>query len=173
DEDVGALEHRLHGVGVGDEVGADVPLVELHALDDVEFRVEALRLLDGDDAVAADLVHRVGDDLADGGIVGRDGGHFGHGLAVLDRLRHRGDAGDGGVDGGFDTALERERAGAGRDVAQTFAHDRLAEHGGGGGAVTGDLVRLAGDLDQQLGADVLEVVGKLDVLRDRHAVLGD
>src|SRR5690606_18785142 len=173
DEDVGVLEHRLHRVGVGDEVGADVALVELHALDDVELGVEGLRLLDGDDAVAADLVHSLGDELADGGLVRGDRGDLGDGLAVLDAAGHALDALDCGLDGLLDTALEGERAGAGGDVPQALADDRLAEHGGGGGAVTGDLVRLAGDLDEELGADVLDRVLELDVLGDGHAVLGD
>src|SRR5690606_8055658 len=99
DQDVRVLEHRLHGLGVGDEVGADVALVELHALDDVELGVEGLRLLDGDDAVAADLVHGVGDQLADLGVVGGDRGDLGDGLAVLDRAGELLDAGDGGLDG--------------------------------------------------------------------------
>src|SRR5699024_4506124 len=34
DEDVRVLEDGLHGIRVGDEVRADVALVELHALDD-------------------------------------------------------------------------------------------------------------------------------------------
>src|SRR5690606_23250530 len=54
-----------------------------------------------------------------------------------------------------------------------LADDGLAEHGGGGGAVTCDLVRLAGDLDEELGADVLDRVLELDVLGDGDAVLGD
>src|SRR5690606_31328235 len=57
DEDVGVLEDRLHGIRVGDEVSADVALVELHAFDDVQLGVERLGLLDGDHAIAADLVH--------------------------------------------------------------------------------------------------------------------
>src|SRR5690606_31106117 len=133
DEDVGVLEHRLHGLGVGDEVGADVALVELHAFDDVELGVEGLRLLDGDDAVAADLVHGVGDQAADLGVVGGDRGDLGDGLAVLDAAGHGLDALDGGLDGLVDAALQGERAGAGGDVPQALADDGLAEHGGGGG----------------------------------------
>ena len=38
DEDVGVLEHGLHALRVGDEVGREVAAVELHALDDVERR---------------------------------------------------------------------------------------------------------------------------------------
>ena len=69
DEDVRVLEHDLHAVGVGHEVRRDVALVELHALDELQLHAERLRLLDGDDAVLADLVHRVGDDAADGRVV--------------------------------------------------------------------------------------------------------
>ena len=61
----GVLEHRLHLLGIGDEVGREVAAVDLHALDDLERRLGALRLLDGDDALAADLLERLGDQLAD------------------------------------------------------------------------------------------------------------
>jgi hypothetical protein len=40
-------------------------------------------------------------------------------------------------------------------------------------AVAGNVVGLRGDLAHHLGAHVLELVGKLDLLCDRHAVLGD
>ena len=65
DQDVRILEGGFHALGVGDEVRRQVAAVELHALDDVERRLEALRLLDRDDAFLADLVHRLGDDVAD------------------------------------------------------------------------------------------------------------
>src|SRR5690606_22872152 len=65
-----------------DEVGRQVAAVELHAFHDVEFVVERLAVFNGDDAFFTDFVHRVGDDLADGGIaVGRDGANLGHFLA--------------------------------------------------------------------------------------------
>ena len=83
------------------------------------------------------------------------------------------DAGYGRFDALLDAALEGKRVGAGSDVTQAFADDGLAEDGGGGGAVTSDLVRLACDLDEELGADVLERVGQLDVLGYGDAVLGD
>src|SRR6185503_14983461 len=47
------------------------------------------------------------------------------------------------------------------------------EHGGGGGAVTGNIGGLGRDLAHHLCAHVLELVLELDFLRDRHAVLGD
>ena len=74
DQDDDVLENGLHPVGVGHEVGRDVAPVELHALGVFLLEAEALALLDGDDAVLADLVHHLGDDLADLGIRGGDGG---------------------------------------------------------------------------------------------------
>ena len=72
DEDVGILEDRLHAVLVGDHVGRDVALVELHALGELEVHAERLALLDVDDAVLADLLDGVGDDVADLLVAGRD-----------------------------------------------------------------------------------------------------
>ena len=43
DEDVGVLEDGFHALGVGDEVGREVAAVELHALDDLELRLDAWR----------------------------------------------------------------------------------------------------------------------------------
>ena len=45
--------------------GRQVAAVELHPLDDLEVGLHRLALLDGDDAVLADLLHRLGDHLAD------------------------------------------------------------------------------------------------------------
>ena len=54
-----------------------------------------------------------------------------------------------------------------------FAIDGLGEHGGGGGAVAGDVVGLAGDFADELGAHVFVRVLELDFLGDGHAVFGD
>src|SRR3546814_10503626 len=68
DQDVGVLENRLHALGVGHEVGRDVALVEPHTLGQLEVDPEGVRLLDGDDTFLADLVHRLGDGVTDGGV---------------------------------------------------------------------------------------------------------
>ena len=59
------FEQRYLLVRIVDEVRRDVAAVELHALDEIELVLEALAVLDGDDAFLADLVHRLGDGLAD------------------------------------------------------------------------------------------------------------
>ena len=65
DEDVGVLQLDAHLLGIGDEIGGEIAAVELHAFDDVELGLGGLGLLDGDDALVADLLHRLGDHLAD------------------------------------------------------------------------------------------------------------
>src|SRR6478735_2294227 len=72
-----------------------------------------------------------------------------------------------------DPALQVHRIDAGGDVLGALADDGLGQHGRGGGAVTRDVVGLRGHFAHHLGAHVLEAVGELDLLGDRHTVLGD
>ena len=65
DQDDRILQHHFHPFGVGDEVRRQVAAVELHPFDDVERRVHALGFFNGDDAVLAHPLHRLGDDPSD------------------------------------------------------------------------------------------------------------
>ena len=78
-----------------------------------------------------------------------------------------------GLDGLLDAPLERHRVRARGHVAQTLADQRLGQHGGGGGAVTGDVVGLLRHFLDQLGPDLLPRVLELDLLGDRHTIVGD
>ena len=73
--------------------GRQVAAVELHAFDDFELGLGGLGFLDGDDAFVADLLHRLGDHLADRLVaVGGDGadlGDFFRGLDLLGVLDER------------------------------------------------------------------------------------
>ena len=134
----------------------------------------ALGFLNGDGAVLADLVHRVGDDLADVFVpVGRDGGDLRDFRAVADLLGNAAEFRHEGFDGLVDAALQRGRVRTRRHVAETFFIDGLGEHGRGRGAVTGDVAGLAGDLTHELRAHVLVGVFQFDLLGHGHAVLGD
>ena len=42
EQDVGVVEHCFHAIGVGDEVGRDVALVEAHTFDEVHLHAEGL-----------------------------------------------------------------------------------------------------------------------------------
>src|SRR5579859_6584290 len=172
-EDVRLLEHALHAVWVGDEVVRDVALVETHALGELELEAERVRLLDGDDAFLADLVHRLGDHLADRRVAGRDRGGRGDLLLGLHVLGELGELLADPLDGGLDAALERHRVGARGDIAQALADQRLGKNGGSRRAVTGHVVRLLGYFLDELGADLLPRVLELDLLGDGHAIVGD
>jgi hypothetical protein len=69
--------------------------------------------------------------------------------------------------------LQRDRVGTGGDVAEAFLVDGFGKHGGGGGAVTGDVGGLAGNLADELGAHVFIGALEFDFLGDGNAVLGD
>ena len=173
DENQGVLEHRLHGLGIGDHVRRDVAAVELHPLDHLDLGLHPLAILDRDHAVAADPVEGVGDHLADGLVTGADGGNSADVLATADRgaagahrVGHR-------IRGRQDTDAQRHRRGAGGEVVQPLGDHRARQHGGGGGAVAGDVVGLGGDLLDQLRPHVLEVVLELEVAGNGRAVVGD
>jgi hypothetical protein len=145
---------------VGHEVRREVAAVELHALDDLELVCEALGLLDGDDALLADLLHRVGQDLADlssplAEMVPTWAISFGSlvGLAMLLEL------GDDGLTAASMPRLSSIGLWPAATSLRAFTVDGLGEHRGGGGAVAGDVVGLGGDLAHHLGAHVLELVG--------------
>src|SRR6201999_616252 len=173
DEDERILEDGLHALLVGDHVRGDVALVELHALGELEVHAEGLALLDVHDAVLADLLDRVGDDVADLLVAGRDGGEAGDLLLALDGLGELLDVGDDLVDRDLDALLQAERVGTSGDVLQAVADDRLGEHRGRRRAVAGDVVGRRGDLADELRALVLEDVLDLDLTSDRDAVVGD
>ena len=153
--------------------GRQVALVELHALGELELEAEGLALLDVHDAVLADLLDRVRDHVADLALARRDAGDPGDVLLARDLLGLLLQVLDDRVDGRLDAALEAHRVGAGGDVLQALADDRLGEHGRGRRAVAGDVVGRRGDLADELRALVLEDVLDLDLARDRDAVVRD
>src|ERR1019366_5021976 len=170
---VGVLEDGFLTLRVGREVSREITLVELHALDHLEGGLDGLGLFDGDGAVLADLVHRVRDDLADGGVpVGGDGRDLADLLAVIDLLGDLGEFADGALNGLVDAPLQVNRIRAGGDALEAFAVDALGEQGRRGGAVAGVVGGLGSDFLHELGADVLVRVRQFDFLGDGHAVLG-
>src|SRR5712691_8775974 len=172
-QDVRVLEHGLHLLRIGDEVRREVAAVELHPVHGFERGLEALRLFDRDHAVLADLVHGVGDLVADLLIT-----ISGDGADLRDLLPALGGRGDplqllhDQLDRLVDAALQRHRVGARGNRFQTLAEDRLCQHRRGGRAVPGDIGGLGGHFLHHLGAHLLlnDVVATLRTEGDLHRV---
>ena len=147
--------------------------------------MHGLGLFDGDDAVLADNLHCLGNDVADFLVaVGRDGADLGNGILVngLRQLAERAVFGplavlvaraDDRGHGLFDAALQGHGVGAGGHSLHAFAEDGLGQNGRGRGAVAGHVGGLGSDFLDKLRADVLHRILELDFLGDGHAVLGD
>src|SRR5467141_3331864 len=128
-QDVRILEHADLLLGIVDEIRRQVAAIELHALDEIELVLERLAVLDGDHAFLADLVHRIGDDLADVVVEVRrdraDLGDFFGGRAGLGNLLQLLDHGDYRL---VDAALQVHRIHARGDEFHALAHDGLGEN---------------------------------------------
>ncbi len=172
-KDVRILQHRNLLLRVVDEIRREIPAVELHAFDHFQLVLQALAVLDGDHAFLADLVHRIGNDLADRFVrVGGNSADLGDFLARSAGLGELLQLLDHGDDRLVDPAFQVHGVHSGGDELHAFLHDRLGENGGSRRAVTRDIRGLRGDFLHHLSAHVLELVLQLDFLGDRHAVLG-
>ncbi len=172
DEDQRVLEGNLHRLGVCDEIGRKVAAVELHSLDGVERGLGALGLFDRDDAVFADLVHRLGDKLADDVVVVR--GDSADLRDLLGAFHRNGDLAEP-VDEvrrcGLEASAKGHRVDTGGDILHALEEDGLGEDCCSSCSVAGDIAGLRGDLFDELSAHILEGVLKLDLFSDRDAVL--
>ena len=172
-EDVRVLQHCFHARRIRDKVGGDIAPVKLHALDDVQRGVGRLAVFYRDDAVFADLIHGIGQQITDDGIVvRRDEADLGDFLLVLDIAAERAEFLHHRLDRLVNAALDVDGAMASGDLFQAFAVDDLRQHGGRRRAITGDVAGFAGDFTDQLGADVFKAVVELNFLGYRHPVFG-
>ncbi len=171
-EDEAVVEHRLHARGIGREVGRQVAAVELHPLDHVQRGLHRLRLLDGDHALLAHLLHRPREDVADDSLaVGADRRDLSDVSLASGGLGLRLEARDDRANGCGDAALDIHRVVARGHQLAPLAVDRLGEHGRGRGAVTRDVGGLGRHLLDHLRAHVGEPVFELDLLGDGDAIL--
>ena len=92
---------------------------------------------------------------------------------ALDCNGHLLQVGDDRIRSEVNALLELHRVRASRDIAHAFVNDGLGEHGGRGGAVTGNIVGLGGGFLQKLRAHVCEWIFELNLFSDGNAVMGD
>jgi hypothetical protein len=123
--------------------------------------------------ITANLLHHVGDERADLGIVRGNGRHVRYLVLRQHRPRLRAQAFDGHLQAMVHSPLHGHGVEARRRQPQALPHQRLREYGRRRGAVARHVVRLRRDLLRELGAHVLKRVIQLDLAGDGHAVLGD
>lgn len=149
EEDERLLKLNLLGLGVGDEVGGDEATVETHTLGNLELIVHGLALLDGDNTLLANLLHGVGNQLADVGItVGTDSGDLGNlgagsdiplvGLEVLNNS----------IDSSLSATAKIHGVAASSYVLDGLREDGPGKDGGRSRTVTSGLVGLRSDILQ-------------------------
>ena len=104
---------------------------------ELEFGFEDFAF-DRNHALVADLLHRVGEELADFGVaIGRNGANLGDFFVGRDLLRVFLQVLNDGRDGKINAALQIHRVHAGGDRFGALPHNRVSEDGRGGGAIAG------------------------------------
>ncbi|GBE62281.1 dNA polymerase II large subunit, putative [Babesia ovata] len=174
EENVRVVEFDLHVLHTSHEVGRDVTLVPLHSLDYLKLVLQSLALDHRDGALLADLLHGVGDKLADNAVsVCRNGGHIedlvagGHlllnGIEVLHNALY----------GHVDTAKQVHGVQTGIYGTASSLEDGASQHRSRSRTITGLVVGVRRHLAHQLGAKILQLVRKLNGFGDSDTVFRD
>src|SRR6056297_167926 len=173
-QDQAVFQIGNHLVRVGDEVGRQIPTVELHAFDNVSFCFGTFVFFDSDHAVVADFLHRVCDLTTDFSFtVGGNSANLRNFVRVFDRAGGVLDRVDDLGGGQVDAALEVHRVHARCNRFHALFDDALHQNGRSGCAVAGFVIGAAGHFFDHLRAHVLELVFQFDFLGNRHTVFGD
>ncbi len=175
DEDVWFLHLNLHSLGVGNEIGADISAVELHALYNIDGGVHTFGFADSDDAIFGNLAHCVGDEAADLSIVvGTDSSHLLNFIKIVsDDNRLLLDLLHNGSYSFVDTALEIHRISSGGHVLEPHANDGLGENGSSCCSITGLISGLRSHFFNQLCTQVLLCVSQFDFFGYGDTIFGD
>ena len=125
------------------------------------------------DSVLADRLHRVSDDLADRFVIRGDRRDLSRLFLRLQLAAHLAQLFHDERRALFKPALQFHRIGARREILEPFFDQRMREDRCGGGSVARDIVRLRGDLFDELRPHILEYVRVFLLLSDRHPIVGD
>ncbi|MPM47325.1 hypothetical protein SDC9_94034 [bioreactor metagenome] len=173
DQNVRIRNDRFHLVGIGDEVRRNVTAVELHTFHVFLLEFQTFGFFNGDDAVFANLVHDLSDQLTDGGVLGGGSGNIGDIFAsgdgnglFLDGFRNL-------LGSTFNTVLDEHGVAASGKGLQTFIDNGVSQKCRGGGTIASDVVGLGGSLFDQLGAHVFKRVFQFDFFGNGHAIVSD
>ncbi len=174
DEDKGVFKLGDHLVRIGDEIGGKVAAVKLHAFHFLQAGVDGFGFFDVDDAFFAHGFHGLGDQPSDlVVVVGGDGSDLGDLFVALDGLGKFVDFIHHDLGGLFQAAFQIHGVHPGGHVLEAFLDDGLGQQGGGGGAVSGNVVGLFRNFFAELRAHVFKFPFQFDLFGDGHAVVGD
>ena len=141
----------------------------MHTLDDFQFGLQPFGFFNSDDAFLTDLVHRAGDDAADGlVIVGGNCADLSNFFLILGGLAHFAELFDNNLHGLVDAAFHIHRIGARRYGFHALAVNGLRQKRGGGCAVARDIAGLAGNFFNHLRAHVFKFIFQFDFLGHGH-----
>ena len=119
------FDHSFHALSVGNKVGRDVALVELHALGELEFHRCGARLFNRNHAVLANLVESISDKFTNLAILRRYGRNIGDFILAGYRARDRDELFGHRDNGLVDTALNIKWRRASGHHFETFANHGL------------------------------------------------
>ena len=172
DEDIRIVEHRSHRIPVVADVSGKVSAVELHAFHEVDCRLDRLGLLDSDDAILADLVHSIGDLIADCPVVVcGNGSDLRNLLLILDHLGFLLDALDRILDSLVDAPLYTHWIDTRRNALHAFLGNRPSKYRCRSRSIASHVVGLGCDFLEKLGTHVLKRILELDFLSYRDSIL--
>ena len=146
----------------------------MHTLNHVEGGLNRLSLFNGDCAVLANLVHGIGDDIANLLVpVGRNGGHLLDFVLGLNLLGGLVECHHSRFDSLLNTTLDSDWAGTCGDMLQSVTEDSLSQYGRRSCTVAGSITGLTRDLANHLGAHVLIRILKINFLGHCDAIFSD
>jgi hypothetical protein len=140
EQDRRVLEHRLHPLGVLDQVRREVTVLDLHPLDELDLDPGQRHLLERDHSLGADVVQRLGDGAPDPLVLlGGDRRHVDEVVAAGHLAGATDQFGDDGVSRVLDAAAQEHRVGALGQGLHALADDRLGEQRRGRRPVPGEV----------------------------------
>ena len=173
DQNLWILKNALGLLWIRHEVRRQIALVKAHALDIFKSGVGGLAFLNFDNAIGANSVNGLRNQLAQVRVmVGAHGRNLFQISATLALLRHFNQRVAGGGRRKINSALQSDGVHRARYELQATIKDSRGKNRGGGGSITSDVCGFLCHLMHKLGAHVLKRTWQLNFLGNADAVLG-
>ena len=174
DQDIHILKHGFHAVWIGNKVGWQIAAIELHTFDHIKRGFKALGFLDGDNAIFADLFHRIRNQVSNLAIViGRDSSDLCDFCLLGSLSTHALQTIYNCIDRFLNATLERHRVATCGNVLQTFTIDCLCQNGSCCCSVASDITGFGGNFLHHLRSHIFIRVLKFDLFRNSHTIFSD